>query len=109
MSKSHVKELCRVYECIFRDALVAYPTLGGEFERDLDHLLRLVQNRGLHVFVEDLPSAGKHFDRCLAEGAYTLSGLPLTKRFSGRVVIPAFCRGLYLRVFDESGDRKSVV
>jgi len=103
MSKCHVRELSRVYECLFGDAAYAYPTLQVEFERDLVRLLVLVERRGLRVFLEDLPAVGKHLDRCLAGGQYNLSGLPLTKRFSNRVVIPKFLRGLYLLVFHENG------
>lgn len=103
MSKSHVQELSEVYAALFRDATYAYPTLGAEFERDLARLQRLVSHRGLPLYVVDLPAVGKHLDRCLSEGQYKLSGLPLTKRYSGRVVIPKFLRGLYLLVFHESG------
>lgn len=103
MSKCHVRELEQVYRAIFTDALYTFPTLGAEFEKDLIRLLSLVGQRGIHVYLEDLPAVGKHLDRCLAAGQYKLSGLPLTKRFSGRVVIPKFLRGLYLLVFDESG------
>lgn len=103
MSKSLVWELSRVFEAIFQDALKAYPTLETEFEKDLSRLRVLVEHRGLPVYLVDLPNAGKHLDRCLAAGEYKLSGLPLTKRFSNRVVIPKFLRGLYLLVFHENG------
>jgi len=103
MSKCHVRELRNVYTCLFRDACKAFPTLETDFERDLTRLQRLVEQRGLGVYLRDLPAVGKHFDRCLANGQYNLSGLPLTKRFSARVVIPKFLRGLYLLIFDESG------
>ena len=103
MSKCHVRELSDVYAALFRDAGYTYPTLEMEFEKDLTRLLALVERRGIRVFLEDLPAVGKHLDRCLAGGQYNLSGLPLTKRFSGRVVIPKFLRGLYLLVFHECG------
>ena len=103
MSKSHVRELSSVYGALFRDARYAYPTLEMEFEKDLTRLLALVERRGIRVYLEDLPAVGKHLDRCLASGQYNLSGLPLTKRYSNRVVIPKFLRGLYLLVFCESG------
>lgn len=106
MSKCHVRELSKVYAALFRDATYAYPTLGGEFERDLERLLGSVKQRGIHLFVVDLPAMGKHLDKCLAAGKYTLSGLPLTKRVSGRVVIPSFLRGLYLLVFEPDGRLK---
>lgn len=103
MSKSHVWELMRVLQNIFNDAAYAYPTLRGDFEKDQNRLERLVRHRGIPLLVVDLPAICKHLDRCLSEGSYKLSGLPLTKRYSGRVVIPKFLRGLYLRVFDKSG------
>jgi len=106
MSKCHVSELRNVYTSLFQDARYAFPTLEMEFERDLTRLLSLVEHRGLQVYLEDLPAVGKHLDRCLAGGQYNLSGLPLTKRFSGRVVIPKFLRGLYLLVFHETGRLK---
>jgi hypothetical protein len=106
MSKCHVRELSNVYRSIFRDARYAFPTLEMEFERDLTRLLSLVEQRGIQVYLVDLPAVGKHLDRCLSGGHYNLSGLPLTKRFSGRVVIPKFLRGLYLMVFHETGRLK---
>jgi len=108
MSKCHVSELARVYTAIFKDAAYAYPTLKMEFEKDLTRLLSAVERRGIHVYLEDLPAVGKHLDRCLAGGQYKLSGLPLTKRFSGKVVIPKFLRGLYLLVFHDTGLLKEV-
>lgn len=106
MSKRHVRELSNVYVCIFADATYAFPTLKEEFERDLIRLQSIVKQRGLPVFLVDLPAVGKHLDRCLANGEYKLSGLPLTKRFSNRVPIPKFLRGLYLLVFNEDGSLK---
>lgn len=103
MSNCHVRELIKVYECIFRDASSAFPAMRGEFEKDLARLNRLVVQRGIHVYLVDLPAVGKHLDKCLAGGQYKLSGLPLTKRFSARVTIPKFLRGLYLLVFHETG------
>lgn len=103
MSKCHVKELSNVYKAIFTDALHAFPALKDEFERDLARLSKAIEQRGLPLLVADLPAAGKHLDRCLSSGEYKLSGLPLTKRYSNRTVIPAFCRGLYLLIFDDKG------
>lgn len=103
MSNCHVKELERLYRALFEDARYRYPSLEMEFEKDLSRLLMLVEQRGIHVYLVDLPAVGKHLDRCLADGQYKLSGLPLTKRYSNRVVIPKFLRGLYLLVFDEHG------
>ena len=103
MSNRHVVELSAVYTCLFEDAIAAFPELRSEFERDLERLLTLVGVRGLHLYVVDLPNVGKHFDRCLANGQYRTSGLPLTKRYTSGVVIPKFLRGLYRLIFDEGG------
>lgn len=102
----HVRELCEVSQRIFLDALAAFPALGREFERDLTRLLKMAQTRGIRLFTVDLPSIGKHLDRCLSEGEYNPSGLPLTKRYTNGVVIPKFLRGLYLLVFEPSGRLK---
>ena len=106
MSKCHVTELQNLWEAILADASHAFPTLRAEFERDLNRLQRIVAHRGIRVFLEDLPAIGKHFDRCLSCGQYSLSGLPLSKRNSNNVVIPKFLRGLYLLVFHDSGQLK---
>jgi hypothetical protein len=106
MSKCHVRELSKVFVALFRDATIAFPTLRTEFESDLTRLQGLVEHRGIRVYLLDLPAVGKHLDRCLTNGQYSLSGLPLTKRYSNRVVIPKFLRGLYLLIFNESGSLK---
>lgn len=106
MVKSYVAELEKVYDAILKDAEYAYPALAGEFAKDRIRLSHLVEQRGIHVFVVELPALGKHLDRCLSNGQYKLSGLPCSKRFSNRVVIPKLFRGLYLLIFDEQGGLK---
>jgi len=103
MSKRHVSELSELYAALLRDATYAFPCLKDEFERDLTRLVSAVEQRGLPVLLVDLPAAGKHLDRCLDSGEYRLSGLPLTGRYSNRVVIPKLFRGLYLLIFDSTG------
>jgi hypothetical protein len=107
MSKCHVQELGAFYTDLMRDVVAAYPTMEREVQKDLNRLHRLVKSRGIQVYLEDLPAAAKHLDRCLDDGEYKLSGLPLTKRYSNRVVIPKLFRGLYLLVFHESGCLKA--
>lgn len=106
MSKRHVTELSKLYECLLKDICIAFPTLRCEFERDLARLTESVKQRGIHAFCVDLPAACKHLDRCLASGQYKLSGLPLTGRYSNRTVIPKLFRGLYLLIFTDSGSLK---
>jgi len=106
MSKSYAAELLRVFHCLFEDVKYAYPAMEAELVKDQESLHKFVESRGLSVFLKDLPALGKHLDRCLANGEYLPSGLPLSKRVSTRVVIPKFLRGLYLLVFDERGQLK---
>lgn len=106
MSNRHVEELSKVYVALFEDAKYAFPTLGDEFEKDLVRLRNAVKQRGIYVYLVDLPALCKHFDRCLDNGEYKLSGLPLSKRYSNRVVIPKFLRGLYLLIFHSEGRLK---
>jgi hypothetical protein len=103
MLNRHVEELLQVYQCLFRDIGNAYPELRGEFELDFERLTRLATQRGISVFCIDLPAAGKHFDRCLSEGNFSISGLPFTKRCPRYVMYPQFLRGLHEKVFSESG------
>lgn len=103
MLKSHVNELLWVYHNLVIDCGNAYPALRKELERDLQHLVRLVESRGINVFCIDLPAAGKHLDRCVSGGKYTVCGLPLTKRCPRSVMYPQFLRGLHELIFQESG------
>lgn len=103
MSNRHVRELTTLFACLAKDAIHAYPTLETEFCKDLVSLSQAVGHRGIRVYLVDLPAAGKHLDRCLSSGKYVTSGLPLTGRVSGTVVIPKLFRGLYLLVFHGDG------
>jgi len=67
MSEKHVDELIGLYTALFKDALSSYPTLGTDFERDLTRLLGSVKQRGIQVFLVDLPAVGKHLDRCFVQ------------------------------------------
>lgn len=106
MSKRYVRELSLLYENIFRDALVEFPALESEFKKDLARITRLATSRGVRLFLVDLPNLGKHLDRCLSKGQYSLPGLPLSGRASGTQQIPKFLRGLLLLIFDKSGRLK---
>jgi hypothetical protein len=103
MSSRHVEELLEVYEALVRDATCTFPNLEGEFRKDLERLRRVSRVRGVAVFTVDLPAIGKHLDRCVAEGQYNLSCLPLAGRYSTRTPFPKFLRGLIRLVFEESG------
>ena len=103
MSNCHVEELLLVYKALVRDALCTYPQLETAFLRDLERLERFSSRRGVRLFTVDLPAIGKHLDRCLSEGQYTLSGLPLTGRVNTRVVFPKYLGELLRLVFNEDG------
>lgn len=102
MSNSYEREVKGLYSGIFADIRAALPTVRG-LGRDESRLLTLIETRGLRFATVDLPSFGKHFDRCLADGHYTPCGLPGFgfSRRGGRG--HAFLRGLILRVFDTDG------
>lgn len=106
MSICHVQELEGVILSLFEDLRTAYPTLGGEIDRDISRLRRSIEQRGIHLLVVDLPAIGKHLDRCISDGEYKFLGLPLTKRVSKKVRVPKFLRELYLLIFEGSGRLK---
>jgi hypothetical protein len=95
-----------VFDDILTDIANTYPTLVGDFIKDKARLRSFLKCRGIHAICVDMVAAAKHLEQCLAAGEYKLSGLPLTKRYSNRVVIPRFLRGLYLLIFEECGTLK---
>lgn len=103
MSKRHVRELCRVYEKLALDASNSHPTLTQSLARDSQRLRRLIESRGISFLTIDLPSLGKHLDRCLSEGQYTPSGLPGSAPVNRRIQTPKLFGGMYLLIFDETG------
>lgn len=106
MSKRLDEVILSLYRSLFDDLAQEFPELEAEFGRDLERLRNAVQNRGPGVVLSDLPELGKHLDRCLDEGTYVASNLPLSRPVSASVVIPRFARGLYLRIFEPSGSLK---
>lgn len=106
MSNRHVRELTRVFDSILADIANTYPTLVDDFVKDKARLRSFLNSRGIHAICVDMVAAAKHLEQCIAGGEYKLSGLPLTRRYSNRVVIPRFLRGLYLLVFEEGGTLK---
>nr|UJQ85364.1 MAG: putative replicase protein [Leviviridae sp.] len=98
-----------LYKAILEDILSDIPSLRVELDRDWSRLCSLANSRGLPVFTVDLPELGKHFDKCLSVAAFTASGLALSRPFRHRGVIPRLFKGLYLRVFHESGELRSDV
>jgi hypothetical protein len=103
MLKSHEEELRRVYACLFQDIANTYPCLREDLTKDLEKLENLLCSRGPSLVMVDMPAVGKHFDRCLSEGQYSVSSLPLTKRCPRSIMYPEFLRGLWGLVFTENG------
>jgi len=103
MLNRHVEELLSVFACLFRDIANTYPDLKDEFKKDFESLCTFVNDRGIGVLCTDMPAVGKHFDRCLSEGAFSISNLPLTKRCPRYIMYPQFLRSLHEKVFNESG------
>lgn len=101
MSNCHVIKSClELYEHLLTDVCTVFPSLVLESQRDLIRLHDSATSRGVQVFFVDLPALAKHLDRCLAEGVYSPSNLPLSKPENRSVVIPKLFRGLYLHIFD---------
>lgn len=102
MSKSYECSILGLYHGIFQDIAIALPTVRG-LERDENRLLSTVQSRGFRFLTIDMPAFGKHFDRCLADGRLTPSGITNFGMTGRRQQGPAFLRGLLSRVFDRNG------
>lgn len=103
MLKSHVEELTITYQALFSDMARAYPMMERSFQKDLEHLTSVICSNGLHVLTVALPAAGKHFDKCLAEGKYVHTGECLTKADPHLLRVPRFLGQLYALVFDHTG------
>lgn len=89
---------------VFNDAKATFP--GLSFDRDIRTLTRLTTERGIGVFLLDLPS----LDSTLTSGLETgrlLLGSPLTGAASKKAKVPKFLSGLWLRIFSKDGALRS--
>lgn len=94
-----------LYEAMSSDIVARRPSLRVDCERDLKRLLSSVKEHGAHrTFCDFLPALGKHLDKCLANGLYIRSGLDLSRPYRHGSVIPRLFKGLYLALFDDSGE-----
>jgi len=75
----------------------------SDWERDHSRLSHELGIKGVRLITIDFPALAKHFDQCLDRGFFTTCSLPLSRRCSKRIQVPAFLRGLYLRIFDNEG------
>lgn len=107
--KSYASFLKGLYLHLLRDVEREYPLDAAEWRRDYSRLCQLLDRHGTRFFTIDLPAAGKHFDQCLANGAYTPSNLFGFARRSRRSPIPGLFQGMTLRVFQENGIIRSNV
>lgn len=101
MTNSYETAIVGLYTGIFADVRQALPTVRG-LGRDESRLLFSVQTRGLRFLTIDMPSFGKHFDRCLDEGTLTPSNIANFGIRKGER-IPRFLGGLVSRVFATDG------
>ena len=101
--KSYVNYLQGLYTALLSNIAEYDPTLRRDCERDASRLLSLIDKRGLSFLMIDLPSAGKHFDKCLSTGLLTTSGAAGFRPYQRGGVIPRLFKGLYRRVFDDFG------
>lgn len=101
--KSRVENYLQVLAHIFVDVARLFPDLVDSLSHDLESMVVSVRARGESCLTVDLPAAGKHFDRCLAEGQYTTSGLSFTASAHGCEPIPKFLGGLFGLIFDGNG------
>ncbi|UJQ85817.1 MAG: putative replicase protein [Garnievirus montiscola] len=103
MTKSLVDSLLGLYRHFFKDMSAYHPSLRQDFERDYLRLETLASKMGPKVFTLALPALGKFFESCLESKRLTRTGIPLTRSFSRRTMIPRLFKGLWLRVFDING------
>lgn len=101
--KSYELYVHGLYEAVFADILVKYPGYRKGLGRDLSRLYSCVEQSGLTFYTIVLPSQGKHFDKALASGRLSPSGLPFQRPFKKNGVIPRLFKELYLRVFNDLG------
>jgi len=100
--KSLTLSLRGYISAIFQDVQWMYER-PSDWSRDHSRLLHELGIKGERLLTLDFPAIGKHFDMCLAKGAYVPCSLPLTRMCSKAIQVPAFLRGLYLRIFSIDG------
>lgn len=103
MSNSYVMVLKGLYEAIFEDVLMYFPSDHKDLGRDKSRLLFLLDNRGPSFLTIDLPAAGKHFDASLSAGFLTKFMIPGFGNYLPGTKVPKFLSALMLRVFEKSG------
>lgn len=106
--KSLANDMLRVASGILTDYLMTYPTDKLDVSRDYKRLAQLVKERGIGVFVLDLPALDNLLLQALENSRLILDGT-LSKRASKSILVPRLFRGLWLRIFDEGGNLRESI
>lgn len=101
--KDHIRLAQGLVTALIKDAVIRFPRIKPDLERDLDRLLNQVKSRGLNVLTIELPDLGKHFEKCLSQGQFTPSNLPNGRLVSRRHRIQRLFAGLMQLIFDNQG------
>lgn len=102
-NQSHDGYVSGLYCAMLENIAERHPELRVDCSRDCKRLLSLIETRGSPYYLVDLPSFGKHFDQCLANGRLTKSGVAGFRSYRSRGPVPRLFKGLFLRVFDDFG------
>jgi len=97
--KSHASDLTEMAICIYEDAVAKCVGLSLD-NRDLITIRSRVEHEGLSFLTITLPELGKDFERSLSTSQL---GPTLFRSFRKRGKTPAFLRGFFDLVFDETG------
>jgi len=101
--KSYVEFVLGTLTALLKDCADMYPDCTKEFERDEKRLSSAINSHGIEFALVTMPAFRKHFDKCLAEGRLTPSGLNNFGPIKRKGSVPRLFRGLILRVFDRNG------
>ena len=98
-----------LYEAILSDYLMIYPGDQLESMRDSKRIALELRSRGLSFLTIDLPAMGKVLDQALARGRLPYPNLPCFGRRWKGSPIPKLFSGLWIRLFDRSGQLREDV
>nr|UJQ85645.1 MAG: hypothetical protein 3 [Leviviridae sp.] len=104
--KSQANGLLEVARGLLTDVSLAYPHDKRDVVRDFERLALLVKERGIGVFLLDLPALEGQLIAALENGRLIAEG-PSSKKVSAAIQVPRLFRGLWLRIFDSVGHLKS--
>lgn len=97
--KSHVSNLLKLVTCVLYDAVAKCTDVTLE-KRDLITIRSRVENEGISFLTITLPTFGKEIDISLSEGGIDPTFFRSFRKY-GKA--PAFLRGFFSQVFDETG------